>query len=177
MSDRLPQRIDPFKAADQGRVLQGRVPVEQLRRLCEALADELGEIDASLAFERDEAGRAFAVLDCQGTVNLRCERCLGAFRHAIGLHQRLPLADASFGIGDDDEDVVSVGEDGLFLRDLIEDEILLGLPLIPRHATIEACDQDNAAWLVKDGNEMAEDPQADGASGPFGVLRTLKDKD
>ncbi|WP_197512918.1 YceD family protein [Acidihalobacter aeolianus] len=153
------------------------MPVDQLHRLCEALADKLGEIDASFEFERDNAGRAFVVLDCRGAVNLRCERCLGAFRREIALHQRMPLADARFGIKDADEDVVSVGEDGLFMRDLIEDEILLALPLIPRHATIEACDPDAAAWLVKDGNEKSEGLQADSASGPFGVLRTLKDKD
>lgn len=174
MSDKLPQRIDPFRAAEQGLELRGRVPIGQMPRLLAATVSAADDgIEVGFRFVRDEAQRPFVELDCRAILTLRCERCLGRVDFTLELRQRLALVGASPGLDEMDEDTLSVDEDGLFLRDLLEDEILLGLPLIPRHTALTECDQENIAWLAR--SEFDETPTPKRAANPFDVLRTLKD--
>lgn len=173
MSDKLPQRIDPIRAAEQGLVLRGRVPVRQLPRLFEVVVAEGDPIEVEFRFERDIDRRPFVALDCRAELLLRCERCLGEVRFELDQRQRLELIDGSVGTVEPGPESLVVGEDGLYLRDLLEDEVLLALPLIPRHGSREACDQENLVWLA--GPEVDEKPKPEQAANPFDVLRTLKD--
>ena len=53
----------------------------------------------------------------------------------------------------------------LELAELIEDELLLALPLVPKHKDISLCNQDMVAWLAS--NEVS----VENAENPFAILK------
>lgn len=173
MSGKLPQRIDPFRAAEQGRILKGEVPVRQLPRLLEAVVEPGKDLCVEFRFKQDAGGRSFVELACQSVLILRCERCLGNIEFGLDLHHHLTLIDAKSEQEPQIDDVVIVEEEGLFLRNVLEDEILLDLPLIPRHSNVEACDQAMNVWIKSPVDP--ETPSQEMAPNPFEILRTLKD--
>ncbi len=76
-------------------------------------------------------------LEVSGTLSLRCQRCLEALQWPVAIRSVLhpvpvgePIADEE--LEDDEVDAVEVDGE-LDLLALIEDEILLALPISPRH--------------------------------------------
>lgn len=171
MSGKLPQRIDPFRAAEQGRVLKGEIPVRQLTRLLDVVAEPGQDLPVEFRFVKDDGGQSFVEVACHAVLVLRCERCLGNVDFTLDLHHRLALIDEQSEKAQNGVDAVAVDDEGLFLREMLEDEILLSLPLIPRHASLDACDQDKIAWIKSPEN--SESPER--AANPFEILKKLKD--
>ena len=72
-----------------------------------------------------------------GEVELTCQRCLGGMQHAIEIDRVVFLARNETELERldalPDSDAIMVGE-SLNLVDLVEDEVLLGLPLAAMHA-------------------------------------------
>jgi uncharacterized protein len=77
----------------------------------------------------------------------------------------------------DTEDGIVMEEDGLNILDVIEDELILSLPLVPAHADVNcnlflnALTQAEIDVQGKDKNSALNDKP-----NPFAVLATLKDK-
>jgi len=78
-------------------------------------------------------------LSVQANVQLMCQRCLTPFTFEIESESELVLAKSEDAadeleekLADDDVDVI-VGSKTLNFIDLIEDEVLLEIPLSPRH--------------------------------------------
>jgi uncharacterized protein len=129
--------IDPRRAADTGAVAVGRVPLSELRRLAPLLLDATGEADYRIEFSRDAARRAVLRGEVRARLTLRCQRCLGPMEHQVTATLSLAVV-----AGLDEAEGLPEGYDPLLLTegrirlcDLIEDELLLGLPQIPRHAS------------------------------------------
>jgi uncharacterized protein len=88
----------------------------------------------------------------QGLINLRCQRCLGKYAHALELQADLLLAQDENELArlDEDESVDCIlATANMDVLALIEDEIILSLPLSPRHGESECAidkpDSDDAA--------------------------------
>lgn len=165
MSQTLPDFIDVRRAAELGVVLAGRVALRELPRLRETLLDEAGEAECRLAFSQDEARRSLVLGEVAATLVVRCERCLGPMRHRVEAEVSLALAS-----GLDEAERIPERFDPLVLEDgrarpldLIEDELLLGLPQIPMHAPAECSVQ------------LPQAPK-EPAANPFAVLGALRDK-
>src|SRR5690606_35744859 len=95
---------------------------------------------------------------------LACQRCLGPLEHAFERVSMLRLVRAGTPIGDeelelDEFDALEVGPE-LDVLALVEDEILLGLPVAPRH---EQCELP----LPAGGSEKKS---------PFDVLAVLRER-
>src|SRR5213076_524580 len=76
-------------------------------------------------------------LKVDGTLSLRCQRCLGALAHEVRAKQLLVLASSQEEIDAepatvDQPDRVLAGKE-MPVRDLVEDELILALPYAPRH--------------------------------------------
>ena len=166
----IPPHVDPRKLADREAVLEGSWPVSQFERLCESLASDSGEIHAVLRFGRDEQG----LLVIRGTldvvVQMVCQRCLdaaeipvhGEFTYAVFREGRTP-ENLPKGY-----DALEVGEEPLELHDLVEDELLLALPIVPAHEPDEC--------RHPAGYTAAPEPTVEEVkrSNPFDVLAQLK---
>lgn len=156
MFDQWQQPLDVRALIRQGITLKGEVHVAELPRLQGTVLRD-APIRFSLSFGKNDEGQAVVTGQVQGTVELTCQRCLEAV--AIEL-------DAVVGLGvvDSEEaakrlppelDPLILGEEPVRLVDLIEDEILLALPVVPMHA--HAC---VPAHREHEGMEKADNPFA-----------------
>ncbi|MEF3192805.1 MAG: YceD family protein [Halothiobacillaceae bacterium] len=161
MFDQWQQPLDVRALIRQGIILKGEVYVAELPRLQGTVLRD-APIRFSLSFGKNDEGQAVVTGQVQGTVELTCQRCLKAV--AIELD-----AEVGLGVVDTEEeakrlpselDPLILGEGPVRLVDLIEDEILLALPVAPMHAY--AC---VPAYREHEGMEKADNP--------FRVLRDL----
>jgi len=129
--------IDGFEFATAGAKQQGRWPVRELPRLRDMLASDAGEITYGLEGTRDERGRPGLRLSLEGTLQLRCQRCLEPMPFEVQAEEVLVLAATQAEIDAEPPhaqapDFVLAGKE-MPVRELIEDQLILELPYAPRH--------------------------------------------
>jgi uncharacterized protein len=140
--------IDSISFAKKSESLQGKIPVDSLGRLRSSLAESDGEIEFLLKGKLDSSRRPSLVLSVRGSVMVRCQRCLTAFEHELNIDSQLVLVTSEAQLpelGEEDPDVdVVVAAEKMNVLDLVEDEIILSLPLALRHdfecVAVEAAD-------------------------------------
>lgn len=155
---------DAFVFAKEGRVLEGTMAVSDLERLHDLLVDVAGDVAYQLQGFKGERGEPMFHLTVSGTISLACQRCLQAIPFDLNVDNLLEIipegADMSQDeLEDDTRDFLPVAGE-VYLVELIEDEILLSLPVAPRH---EKCGLPGAA----DAGERIH---------PFAALAGLKGK-
>jgi uncharacterized protein len=155
---------DAFAFARDGRVLEGTLAVADLERLHDLLAELAGEVTFRLQGFKGENGEPMLHLVVSGLVPLACQRCLEPVPCDLDVDTLLELvpegADLSQDeLEDDTRDFLPVVRE-LDVAELVEDEILLALPVAPRH---EKCGLPGAA----DAGERIN---------PFAALSGLKGK-
>jgi uncharacterized protein len=172
-----PLRLDVAAFAAEGARIEGQWEGDALPRLA---ASSSPPQDTPLSAIRWRAeGRRVAVtgsepelwlhLSAQVPVWLTCQRCLRPFEVPIEVDRSLRFvrgeAEAEALDAELDEDVLALPR-SLDLRELVEDELLLALPLVPRH---DACPAP-----LHFSAEPGEEEQAPERDNPFAVLQTLK---
>lgn len=166
MSSTWSDLIDPRRAADTGAKAEGAVPLAELRRLAPLLLDATGEAHYRIGFSRDGSGRAVVRGDVRTRLILRCQRCLGRMEHEVAASLSLAVVaglDEADGLLEGYEPLL-VTEGRIRLCDLIEDELLLALPQIPRHEG-GSCAEPTAVPVPEPGPEH-----------PFAVLAHWREK-
>lgn len=151
----------------------GTLPIAAMPRLGEVLASGEGEARYELDFGRDEFGAAYLDVRVEAPLTLVCQRTLEPFVLPLTLASRLGLIrvereEAALPPGCEP---LLVSEDGrLSPTEVIEDELLLALPLVP---------VDPAASLPPEvtGPDVEEDSAQEPSDNPFAVLRELKKND
>jgi len=164
--------VDAERMVAGRRSFQGVLPVAELPRLVEALAEDSGEIVYDLDFEQGELGDPELHLRLAARLMLECQRTLQPFEWPVVVDSRLGLLAR-------EEDAAALPErcEPLLLehgtlqpRKVIEDELLLALPLVPVKPGSEIL---QGEWNTP-GEEQPQD--ADGgeaATHPFADLRKL----
>jgi uncharacterized protein len=166
MSEQLPETADFMKQAERSVTLEGDYPLARLERLGTALCDTAGELHARLNFGSKAGFRCL-----QGTVeaNLKliCQRCMNPLEHKVKGHfkfgllldeneiNELPAEFEPYLIEGDEQSVI----------DLLEDELLLSLPIAAMH-------QEECSEFLKKHNEQKQAEKE--ASSPFAVLKGMK---
>ncbi|MDD3354103.1 YceD family protein [Zoogloea sp.] len=156
--------IDLRALARDGRSVQAKVPVKSLGRLVESLLEPVGEVAFEFQGERDDEGKLYVDLQIQGDLVLQCQRCLEALVWPCRVSNRLLLLRPGEALPEDelenDEVDALEAEPHTDLLALVEDELILAVPLVPRH--------ENCEPPVKTG--------VDEEISPFAVLRQLRGK-
>jgi len=128
--------------ADRGVVLSGRIELRQLTRLREILHSDRGVIQANLKFNRHTDSSVTVDLTFETVLELICQRCLEPlveqFSERSTLTLSAPGAIASEAAKEEIEAVILTDE-RLNPAALIEDELIMSLPNIPRHAEVDEC--------------------------------------
>lgn len=148
------------------RGFEGNLPLSSLPRLCDALCEPDGQVGFQIDFDRDNLGVAYAELRITAELPLQCQRSLQRFLQPVEVVQRLGL------IRDEDEEAalppgyepLLLPEDGMLRPvELVEDELILALPVVPLAPGSERVDQE---WS----------PSQDDAAkaSPFAALAGLK---
>lgn len=169
MPERLPVQLDPVTLADRGRDLAGRVPIASFERLGGALYSGEGEIDATLRFGHDEQGRRILTGSLVGALQLECQRCLAPYALPIDLELALILveSDSEAETLPEELDALVVGERrSMHTVDMLEDDLILALPIVPRCATEAHC----APAIELLDSESLESGADQGRQNPFAVL-------
>jgi len=154
--------VDSVEFARGSRQWAGKIALSQLPRLVDVLADCAGELEVRLDGSRDDDGGLWLDLSISGRPSVCCQRCLGGIDFPLQIESRLKLVLPGKDWPDDDLtddscDAIAADEQ-LRLFSLVEDEVLLALPIAPRH---EQCDPPKTAE-----NEQGLTP--------FAVLAALK---
>lgn len=169
-ADPVPRHLDVFEAARQQRVVVGRLAVASLGRLRSSLATAEGTIDFRYAGAVDARGRPAARLGFSGTVDLVCDRCNGPLAVALQGEARYFFVRGEDELAripvDDTEEEPLLGSSQFDLFELIEDEVILALPISPRHGD---CRPPAAAADVSSATEEAAPMRR-----PFAALAQLK---
>ena len=171
MSGRLPEFIDPWRLADQGKRFAGHIELDKLPRLAAVLMDTAGTADFDLLFDRDNRRRATIKGFVRSSLKLECQRCLERLELPVDARVSLAVIEVAAEAERLPEEYapILIEEDRLPLLDLVEDELLLAIPQIPRHE-LEQCP---IKIEVTDSTTMDQEPDDERAN-PFAVLAGLK---
>lgn len=129
--------IDGLDFVRNAGVHHGKIAVAELERLQDYLSDNRGELEYTVRGALDGNGKPVFRIAIRGVINLRCQRCLGGLAHALEVKSNLLLAENESELArfDQDESVDAVlATPEMDVLALIEDELILSLPISPRHA-------------------------------------------
>lgn len=128
--------IDSLRFAETAGRMSGEYSLQELSRLHDVLACLDGSLQWRLEGGR-EAGRPVLRVGVEGQLTLVCQRCLGPYALCLKIEAVLPVArdEAELARWESEDPMLDglVADPHLDVRDLVEDEVLLSLPAIPRH--------------------------------------------
>lgn len=167
MSAGLPQQIDARRFAESGRHLKGEILLADCPRLEQAVEASEGPISVDLVFELQSGGRPVVQGRIQAKVILECQRCLEPATIALNCEVSIGvvLNEEQAELLPADLDPLIV-EDELKLYELIEDELILALPIVPVH---DQCDL--PAGALPEEDQAMESTKREN---PFAILASLK---
>ncbi|MDF1655007.1 MAG: YceD family protein [Coxiellaceae bacterium] len=132
----MEKTIDPLRLASRGESLQGEVALSDLTRVSSELQDTpSGQVSYCFDFSHDEQGRAVVNGRIQASVMLECQRCGQVVEIALDLSPRLMVtrSDEQAKQIPREFEPLLVGEEPVALFEMLEEELLLALPMVPRH--------------------------------------------
>jgi uncharacterized protein len=152
------------------RSFQGVLPVSGFPRLGEVIAAPDGDVTYELDFGRDEFGIAYVAVRARAPLTLICQRSLDPFVLQVEVDTRLGLL-----VDEREEAALPPGYEPLLVEEdgkldpasVIEDELLLVLPLVPVNP--DSTLPDDIA-----GPDEDEASAQDASENPFAILRELK---
>lgn len=166
---KLPITIEPFKSAQRRLECDGVFKLSGMNRLL-AVCEPSGEqAKVNVHFNVDEQGLVTISGTASALVSLTCQRCTDDFEHELNVNFCFsPVKKPEFA----DElpsyyDAIELDENGeVNLQELVEDEFLLAIPLIPKHPLEECSAKADTVW--------GELPEELDKPNPFDVLKQLK---
>jgi uncharacterized protein len=176
MSVELDRLLEPQALAARSWRVRAEAPLRDWPRLAplnEAGAAAGATVALDVAFRLDEGGAPVLEGELAVTVRCTCQRCLEEMDYELratpmlyfGKAEELGAAAAEAGFEH------SEPEPGMTVRQVLEDEALLALPVFPVHARSEDCGA-LAAKLA----ELEPPPSGERSTSPFAVLAGLKRK-
>ena len=134
-------RRDLESLADREGVLSGELRLSKLTRLVGMLHSDAGSVRASLKFSQRRDGGLGVELRYSASVELACQRCLEPFRHEVAGNVNVALADAESMAASVPEgyEAFELTDGRLLPAQLIEDELIVSMPLAPKHERLADC--------------------------------------
>ncbi|WP_372012840.1 YceD family protein [Pseudoxanthomonas sp. 10H] len=164
----LPETLDAWRMVAARRQFEGTLPLSAMSRLGGSLADSDGECRFALEFGQDTLQVPFVELSIEAGLPLVCQRSLERFVFPVKTVQRLGLIrdEADEAALPPGYEALLVPEDGLLRPvDLVEDELVLAVPVVPLAPDSAPVDR---TWSA--GEEELK------AASPFAALASLKKK-
>lgn len=171
-----PLNLDVQAFAKEIGQLDGRWPLLQLARLANSVLDDVGanRSDTEVVWsvrgdQRPAPGRDLQVwlhVKAATVLLLECQRCLQPMAATLDVDRSFLFVhgeDAAAQLDADGKDDVLALTRSLDLRELVEDELLLALPIVPRH---DVCPE---PLPVRPNNPLSEEKP-----NPFAALAILK---
>lgn len=170
MQKRLPLFIDPTKSAQQRLDYEGIYLKDKFTRLNDSVSTLNSDVLCHLSFYYDEQKIVVMKVKAEVSLDLRCQRCFNDFSTTIDIENLIsPVKNDSQVLAlPEYYDPAIINEFGeLDLISIVEDEIILALPLSPLHDS-QDCEITEQSYVFGTILEVEEKPN------PFAVLSHLK---
>lgn len=167
MLEELPRFIEPKQLALQNAHLKGEVALAQLERLHDSLCEVQGTVKIEWTFACDDKQRPTIQGSIQAQLPMLCQRCLQPLQWTIDTQVALVIFDNEPHPDEEllmEYEVIILNENPVSLWNLIEDEIILALPIIAKHDTC----------IANEYQLSAEKLANNACSNPFQILLELK---
>ncbi len=167
----LPHKVDAYRFADNEIALQGTLKIRDMQRLVGYLATDAGDVKVDLAFGVDEQKIRFMRGKFEAHVTLKCQRCLEPFEYPITGRFMLGMVESEEEVDHLPKgyDSVLIREGMLIIPDVIEDELIVSLPLVPMHALVDC----KVKLPLEINSEQHEESEKEN---PFKVIELLRSK-
>lgn len=167
---KLPKKLDPIKSAQKQSSYDGIYYANEMKRYSSAVVAVEAEVPVNVEFLKDAQGLTYFNGKMHSQVQLICQRCNNVFDHSVnaefcftpvqGNEESDLLPDAYEPVEVDDH-----GEVDLF--QLIEDELILSLPIVALHSKEDCAIKEEDLQFGKIEPEPLR-------KNPFAVLKELK---
>jgi uncharacterized protein len=193
-----PRDLDLFEFARSGRDAAGVVRVSQLPRMLNEVPADAPDRDTAFTWQAEgatqpelqddgtEGRQPYLRMVIHGSAWLECQRCLAPYEQAFDVEAAYRIVateeEADEFPLDDDEVEVIVGSRHFDLVDLIEEELLLSLPLVPKHDVCPEIHESLASGAdgaegVDSVDDVPEQEVGPERPNPFAALGSLKKDD
>ncbi|MDH5512037.1 MAG: YceD family protein [Gammaproteobacteria bacterium] len=163
----LPESIDPIQLAERGAQLTGTLPLKSMPRISQGSLEGSGQVNVDLFFERPEGEKIYlmhGVLRAQ--LRVTCQRCLEPMDLSLEASPWVILVRSGEQPGQPEGDAdILVVDKPISLSALVEDELLLALPMVPMHEPDRCPAGEYVARVRRTGDEEKN---------PFAVLSRMK---
>lgn len=161
MSREFPDFVDPWKAADGRRTFQGTMPIKRMQRLAPLLAPEnqggnnqaVTRKDAAFTarFSYDRQGLLTIRLDVEAELPLICQRSLVPYLEQIRRRSYLAVIEDvnAQDLVPENYEPVLVENRRMALLDIVEEELLLAVPQVPRNPDMEVIELSTGGEIEK----------------------------
>ncbi len=169
--DTIPIKVDPIRFAENAVHLQGSLFLKDMPRLCSSLQSEDGVVEIDIHFGVDEQKVKFLKGHIATKLLLQCQRCMGSYEYDV-------TDDFALGILTSEKEIealpssyepVIVSDGSLSISELIEDELMMSLPIVAMHETTHC--KVKLPWVAQSGSAIEEEKES-----PFKVIEILRSK-
>jgi len=166
MRDSLRSKFAIRRLSAREQNFRGELPVKELKRLGELLWDDSGMLEYRLAFSIGANDFVCVLGELRGFLMLQCQRSLKPFAWPLATRVRtiLVASEMEEQRTDEQDDVRMCPNGEVTILDLIEDEVLLALPVVAVNS--QATMPENPA----------AEPNANQRSTAFSVLKSWRRK-
>ena len=170
MMKTLPVHLNFAQKAKIGFEIQGKLAISSLKRLSGSLLSDAGELEAELKFDRD-GPVPFIVGHIKAQLQLKCQRCMQAMSYPVDINFKIGMVqnEAQMEKLADEYEPYLLETDNNHLPDMLEEELLLALPLVPMH------EFDCSEYLQQQNSEQQDkvEQEPEKKENPFSVLKDL----
>jgi uncharacterized protein len=169
MSAGLPETLDAWRMLAASRRFEGTLPLAAMPRLRDALEQPEGECHYELEFDRGVLGVPYVEIRAQAELPLICQRSLQRFLLPVRIVQRLGLVtreEQEAELPEDYEMLIPEADGTIHPLELIEDELILAIPVVPMDPRGEPVE---LTWPP-----VAEAVEQETSKNPFAALAGLK---
>lgn len=163
----LPERVDHRKLARDRTRLLGQISLGQMSRFTALLLSDRGEASIELQFGMGKGRTTRIDGEVSADVKVTCQYCLEAMEIPVAATINLLIVDSTEALL-----ALPQGQDGLVcqteqldLVEVVEDELIVGLPMVTRHEKGECLNI----------SEYQDDSRQGDTWRPFEALKKLKD--
>ncbi|TAA48247.1 23S rRNA accumulation protein YceD [Corallincola luteus] len=166
---KLPVRLDPIRNSQKRTSYDGEIDAVRFSRLSE-MAPLLAPVSVALKCGIDAQGLAVVDASIKASLTLTCQRCNETFEQEFEVHSQFCPITAKVNVDElpDAYEPVELDENGeVELHTLVEDELMLAVPIVPMHDDAD-CPQSSKTMV------FGEIEPADERPNPFAILNSLK---
>ncbi len=158
----IPKELDPIKACKAGLIFTGSLPGSTFKRVLDSVS-KLEPVEYHWSFWADQKGQLLSELKFKATLMLLCQRCQKPLQwqltesvamqvvSSLAEAQNLPLAI---------EPILVNTEQICDPQEILEDELILALPMIPMHGEKDCSFSQNKAYYAAQTEKNTHKPFA-----------------